>query len=405
MRAFGVGQRPWSIPRWRGPVLAVLFGLLVFFSTRDASAYTWMLRHGYTGCATCHLDPSGGSVLTTYGRTVGGMLLSTPYGGEADTSPLDEFLFGAAKLPDWLMLGGDVRALWLITKLEGAATHDQLFLMQADVAAGIRIRHVLAGGSIGYAETGAFSATLTRAPEKNLVSRTHWVGYEFEQQALTLRAGRMNVPFGIRNVEHTSWARALTDTNINDDQQHGVAAAWSPGSFRGELMAILGNYQLRPDDYRERGYSGYLEWLPTLELAIGASSMLTHRKLDPAYFREAWRQQHGIFARYVPWKPLVLLAEANYVFRSPKQDFRRKGAIGFLQADVEPVQGLHLLVTGEAHDVGLRGTPFSYGAWFSTIWFLAPHLDVRIDNVYQNLGDEFGRTEVLSLLAQAHMYL
>jgi hypothetical protein len=170
-------------------------------------------------------------------------------------------------------------------------------------------------------------------------------------------------------------------------------------------MAILGNYQLRPDDYRERGYSGYFEWLPTSDFGLGASSMLTHRELDPAHFRETWRHQHGAFARIVASEPLVLLAEANYVFRSPKRDFHRRGIVGYVQADLEPLQGLHLLVTGEAHDVGLRGTPFSYAAWFSTQWFLAPHVDVRVDNIYQNLGDEFGRTDALTLMVQAHMYL
>src|SRR5687767_1704066 len=94
MRAFGICRRPRGGPRWRAPLLAVFFALGVLFSARDASAYTWMLRHGYTGCSTCHLDPSGGSVLTPYGRTVGGMLLSTLYAGEADSeSAADQFLF------------------------------------------------------------------------------------------------------------------------------------------------------------------------------------------------------------------------------------------------------------------------------------------------------------------------
>jgi hypothetical protein len=373
----------------------------------EARAYTWMLRHGYTGCGTCHQDPTGGSLLTPYGRALGGIVLRTQYGGGSEEpQPVDDFLFGAVSLPEGLMLGGDVRGLWMNNKFEGTESTQDQFLMQADLHAGVRISRVVGAASVGYAETGAFSTTLTRAPEKNLVSRFHWLGYEFTETGLLLRGGRMNLPFGIRTIEHTLWTRALTGTGINDDQQHGLAVSWTQGTFRAELMAILGNYQLRPDAYRERGYSGFFEWLPEQHLALGLSSLMTYRELEPTYLRETWRHAHGVFARWAtPWQPLVVLAEADYVFRSPKNDFHREGFVSYAQADVEPIQGLHFLLTGEAHNVGVTGTPFSWAVWVSQQWFVAPHVDVRIDNVYQSLGDEFGRASALSLLAQAHIYL
>ncbi len=43
---------------------ALAWGLFVLLSSSDASAYTWMVRHNYTGCGACHLDVSGGGVLT-----------------------------------------------------------------------------------------------------------------------------------------------------------------------------------------------------------------------------------------------------------------------------------------------------------------------------------------------------
>jgi hypothetical protein len=55
--------------------------------------------------------------------------------------------------------------------------------------------------------------------------------------------------------------------------------------------------------------------------------------------------------------------------------------------------------------VGLDGTPFSWGVWFSQQWFFAPHFDVRFDSIFQSLGDEFGRTDALTFLAQGHFYL
>jgi hypothetical protein len=382
--------------------------MLLLLCAKDAEAYTWMVRHGYTSCAPCHQDPTGGGILTAYGRSVGSLVLNTRYGDQTEEAdPTGEFLLGAVTLPPEIMLGGDARLLWLANKFEDTAVRRYLFAMQADAEAAFYVGPVLGSGSIGYAEDGAYSATLTRAPEKNLVSRVHWLGVSLDDETgLLVRAGRMHLPFGIRNVEHTLWARAETQTTVNEHQQHGLALAWAPDPFRGELMAILGNYQIRPDVYRERGYSAYLEYWPLPTLGVGASSLITHRKLDPVYLRETWRHAHGLFARWAtPWHPLVVLAELDYTERSPKSDMKRKGTVGFVQADIEPLQGVHFMLTGEMRHVGVHGTPFSWAAWFSQAWFVAPHLDFRIDNIYQSLGDSSGHTDVFMLLAQAHLYL
>jgi hypothetical protein len=367
-----------------------------------------MVRHGYTGCVPCHQDPSGGGILTAYGRSVGSLVLNTRWGDESEEGDsLGDFLFGAVKLPEQLMLGGDARMMGLVQKLENTAVRRYLFLMQADAEAAVRIGPVLASGSIGYAEDGAYNAAITTAPEKNLVSRVHWLGYEFDQATgLVVRAGRMNLPFGIRNVEHQMWTRTTTNTTINDDQQGGVSVSWAPDKFRGELMAILGNYQIRPDDYRERGYSAFLEYWPLPKLGVGASSLITHRNLDPVYLKETWRQTHGVFSRYAtPWEPLVLLAEADYVLKSPKDDQKRSGFVGYLQADVELIQGVHFMTTGEFQNVGVKGTPMSWELWLSQVWFAAPHVDFRLDDIYQSNADVNGRSSALELLAQMHLYL
>lgn len=185
-----------------------------------------------------------------------------------------------------------------------------------------------------------------------------------------------------------------------------MAVALSTDEFRGELMGILGNFQLRPDDFRERGYSGYLEWLATPKFAIGASSLITHRKLDTQLFLETWRHAHGAFVRWATdWEPLVLLSEWDYALTSPKDDQWREGVVGYLQADLEIVQGIHLIATGEAQNVGINNPPASWGAWLSYAWFFAPHADLRFDGVYQSMGRDTGRIDSLALLLQAHVYL
>jgi hypothetical protein len=59
----------------------LLVPLLVLLAPREAAAYQWMLKHGYPTCGACHTDPSGGELLTFYGRMQSEVTLSMPWGG------------------------------------------------------------------------------------------------------------------------------------------------------------------------------------------------------------------------------------------------------------------------------------------------------------------------------------
>ncbi|HEV8245008.1 MAG TPA: hypothetical protein VGP93_04545, partial [Polyangiaceae bacterium] len=64
--------------RWLAPAAA----LVVMLSTSPAHAYTWMIKHHYSGCPTCHADPSGGETLTLYGRDLADEFLRMHYGDQ-----------------------------------------------------------------------------------------------------------------------------------------------------------------------------------------------------------------------------------------------------------------------------------------------------------------------------------
>jgi len=238
------------------------------------------------------------------------------------------------------------------------------------------------------------------------VSRDHWIGVELDEDgSWLLRGGRIALPFGVRTIEHNLWTRALTRTDINDAQQDGVALTFSKGILRGEVMGILGNYQLHPDDFRERGYSafGELALMPTL--AVGASSLFTRARRDLDYRVTDYRQAHGLFARYSPFPSLVLTGEGDFIYHSLTWNGHRGGFGAFVQADWEPRQGIHFMATGEAKNGGAAGEPPSFGGWASAVWFFAPHADVRIDDIVQRLGAAQGDTTVYTLLLQLHVYL
>ncbi len=394
-------------------VFAMLFAavacFVVLLAPRTAEAYPSMIRHHYPSCSACHFDPSGAGPTTAYGRAVADSVIRMNGGNDGGTElPASaKFLFGAVPTPEWLELGGDVRVMALSQKTRGTPLTSRVIWMQLDADASVNVSGFVASGTLGFAPEGALGAAITRSTDNNLVSRQHWLGYQVPGSAeLTLRAGRMNLPFGIRSIEHTLWARKLTRTNINDQQQYGVSAYFGAGKLRGELMGIAGNLQLRPDRYRERGYSGYLEFAAIEGLALGASSLVTHRSLDTVTLAETWRQVHGGFGRWAtPYEPLVLLGEVDYVFESSRGSYYKRGLVSYLQADWEPIQGMHFMATGEANKVGVRERAWSYGGWLSYAWFCAPHTDLRLDGIYQSLGSASERSGVFTVLLQGHVSL
>lgn len=393
---------------------AAVAALFVLAWTARAEAYPWMIKHEYSGCNACHADPSGGGLLTLYGRAQSETLLRMQYGRNPEDEPgkAAEFLFGVAHLPDELLLGGDVRLMELRVAPKGAPAMSRFDVMQADVQGELSVDRFHVNGSIGYAQRGALPAAMTHKPDHNVVSRVHWLGVDLdEDKKWMVRAGRLNLPFGLRNIEHTTWVRSATRTDTNQSQQHGLSLSYNGEGVRGELMAIAGNFQVKPGEYRDHGYSAFAEWAPETNLAIGASSMIVHASLDLFAQTPVWRHAHGLYGRWSPWKPLVVMGEGDMLLLSQPADpthaaINAYGYASMLQADVEAVQGLHLMGTGEAFNADTKNSERSYAAWGSLAWFFAPHADVRGDVVWQSLPAGGGpRMTATTFVGQLHVFL
>ena len=463
-----------AFQRFLGWSLVALFVSL--FPSR-AHAYTWMIKHGYASCPVCHADPSGGELLTSYGRVQSDELLRMRYGKSAEGSAhkelkaprlvrrdtlelktdalsgaddedkdekseakeVDEetpdaeateeeeappatastesssspgdFLWGLVPLPDWLLLGGSYRHMNLYRP---SAEGDKFstFPMMMDLYGQIQIGNFRMQGSIGAARVAvgspyarAAQVTTNQGDQWNLLSRTHWLGYDLADGTMTVRAGRMNLPFGVRIPEHTMWVRQATLTDRESAQQHGVAFAYNGEKLRAEVMGIVGNYQINPDKYRQRGYSLYAEYLVGERTGIGVSSMVTKAKKDRVTLEaDPLRQAHGAYLRSALTDELVLLAEADVLLTSDHDT----GYVGFAQADYELIRGLHLMATGEVLNKGYdrlvggeksvgNGKP-QFGVWGSVDWFFLPHWEFRAD-AYSRQQDEF------TILGQVHVFL
>jgi hypothetical protein len=377
----------------------------------EAHAFPWMIKHGFSKCGSCHTDPSGGETLTKMGRVESEYLLSS--GGSSFDTPSDsaQFLWGAIHEPENVRLGGSYRHMFLYTApVPGLASTFRQFPMQLDLYGSATFGRLVLGASLGVAR-GIEGATHVRGAQLNreagdgfiVLSRSHYLGLWLTPEAL-LRVGRLNLPFGVRIPEHTMWARESTRTDRESDQQHGASLTYSRGRWRTDTMIVIGNFQINPDRYRERGITTSIEYLVTPTLALGGSALVTRAQEDAfTQINNSVRYAYGANGRYGLSRQVSLLGEFDLL----KEKGRHRGYTGFLQGDYEPLRGLHFMLTGEVLDQGLfesgdtdaiRGAGLArYGAWVSIDWFLATHFELRLDGVMH-------QDDVFHGQAQAHIY-
>lgn len=376
---------------------------VVGLAPTQAFAYPWMIRHGYTNCAQCHIDPSGGGTMTEYGRAQGEILVRTQYGETPETpGKIKDFGFGVVTLPKPLSLQADLRAL-VIPEPGNVRT----ILMQADLRGAVQLGMFTASGAIGPVSEGAEAAWLTHntaAPAWNLTSREYWLGVT-PVKGLLIRAGRMNLPFGIRTEDHVLFVRDATRTNSNDQQQVGLSAVYTSKKWRAEVMGIAGNFQVRPDAFRERGYSLYASRAISKKFEIGVSSLLTVAQADVDTLAARTRQAHGVYTRASPVQSVAMLAEADLLV-DDNAGAKATGLVGSGIVDWEPVQGLHVMGIGQYCDPDFASSDSP--AWTgggAVQWFFLPRVDVRIDAFDGVLSCVAGATPSFMGLVQGHFYL
>jgi hypothetical protein len=217
-----------------------------------------------------------------------------------------------------------------------------------------------------------------------------------------LRGGRLNVPFGLRNNEHIAWVRALTRTDTNVQQQLGASVSYNTGNLRTEVMGLAGGFL---SSEREGGYSGLLEYGFNPTTYLGLSTLVERGTVltEAQPTQEVTRHAHGLFLRWAPVAPVVLLAEADLLAWVGEPAGDRVGYAAFAQADWEILQGVHVMVTAESAHRGLVQRGASLGAWVSAAWYVLPHCEVRLDNVLRQ-NDALTPLSY-ALVAQLHVYL
>lgn len=178
----------------------LISGLLIFFGGR-AWAYPDTIRHGYTSCTSCHVSPSGGGLMTDYGRSLSKELISTT-GYKNEEQPLHGALsfIPRPKLLERIVVGGDARYLQRKNYTKSGETEEK-FWMQAQARAGLILDKIKLIGSIGNIEN-------PRVTDKVEWTVPEAYGIFSLDQKVSLRAGRFNPMYGLRLPDHNLWVKS-----------------------------------------------------------------------------------------------------------------------------------------------------------------------------------------------------
>jgi hypothetical protein len=214
----------------RAVALALVAGGL---AAPRAGAEPIFLSRQYTRCTTCHYSPTGGGLLTPYGRSLTREELSTwgkshdaPAAGQANPRGEEAFLFGTlggALGP--VGVGIDLRPGHLDVRFPGGSDARDM-MMNADISAAYQAK-----GWTVYGELGR----QPRSAGTQVDSWEHWVGYQ-SSGGLGIRAGRFLPAYGVRFADHTAYNRRALGLDTSD-QIYGVELSYTGQRYLAEVAA------------------------------------------------------------------------------------------------------------------------------------------------------------------------
>jgi len=182
--------------------------VILLFGAAGAGAEPMFLSKQYNRCTSCHYSPTGGGLLTPYGRSLSRQELSTTGRMDPQAPPPakgrgeESFLFGAlGETLGPVEVGIDLRPSHLALDVGGPTSSTMDYFMTADFIAALRTH-----GFTAYGEVGRKPA-IGQEPA-GVYSYEHWIGYE-SAGGLGLRVGRFYPAYGIRLADHSALSRSL----------------------------------------------------------------------------------------------------------------------------------------------------------------------------------------------------
>jgi hypothetical protein len=231
----------------RGAAVLLSAGAALAAATIPARAEPIFLSRQYTRCATCHFSPTGGGLLTPYGRSLAREELSTT--GKSHTPPAN----GATAAAGWdlsenrfgpVTAGIELRPAHLDVRFDGGRITRDL-LMTADVIAAYRANDWTVYGEIGRQP---------RLDGTKIDAYEYWVAHQPEK-GLGVRVGRFLPAYGVGLADHTAFTRAPLGLDTYD-QVYGLELSYTAQRNLLQLTASSGRADSILHDDGRRAFTG-----------------------------------------------------------------------------------------------------------------------------------------------------
>lgn len=359
--------------------------------TASVSAEPKFLSKQYTRCTTCHISPTGGALLSAYGRSLSHRELSTtgapmPSHGDPEPAPGEErFLWGAAgDLPDGLELGIEARPSYLRLSFPGGNA-DRNLLMNAELLGSYKVNDWIVYGQVGRElEGGDFT----------LDSSEYWAGYQ-PAEGFGFRAGRFLPAYGVRFADHTSYNRSFL-TLAQYDQIYGVEVSHTSGRYLTQASFGPGRAESVLDDADAAAFTatGRVQMDLASRATVAASGLFrAESDLEPRL------GSAGLAFGYAPASRLTTWTQVDGQFR----DGASTSYVVVNETSLEVYRGLWLTASPQARVGGGAAVPdllrFAVGAVF------LPRTHFNVNLTYYRDRNRSSDVTTQIFLAQLHLYL
>lgn len=269
------------------------------FAARPARAEPMLLARQYARCNACHYSPTGGGLLTRYGRSLSRELSTTGHRTLARPGERreEDVLWGL--LGDRLGaldLGVDARPTHLRIRAETPEMNHN-FWMTADLMAAYR-----SAGWTVYGQVGR----LLGVEETKIDSYEYWIAHE-TRGGLGVRAGRFLPAFGVRLADHTALTRKDLGFDVYD-QVFGVEVSGTGDRHLWQLSVGPGHADsiLHDDGRRAFTATGRLQ----RDLGPRSTLVVSGRFRDNSSLAP-WTGMAGVAYGWAPTRRLSLWTEAD----------------------------------------------------------------------------------------------
>ena len=386
--------------------MKTLFAAATFlFIASVASAEPMFLAKQYTRCTACHYSPTGGGILTPYGRllshrelsTTGATATAPAAGTEDDPHGEQAFLYGA--LGDALgplHLGLEMRPAHLRIGFPGGHT-DMNLLMNLDLIGAVQKNGWTAYGSVGREPPNSAVRDGRVQPDAAFISYEHWVAYQ-RDDGFGIRAGRFMPAYGVHFSDHTAYSRIYLDFDRNA-QVYGLEVSDTMGPSLLQVTISPGKAEAILHDNAHRGFSMAGRWQldVTPRTAVVGSAIYRHATdLDPKSGAVG-----GAFG-FAPTARVSVWTEVDANLQTQARGGHSWVAVN--ETAVEAYRGLWIKFSPQLRTAG--GTPgFSELRRLLLEADLLPRTHWNVDLSYYHDHNHTFDVNTSTLLAQLHLYL